>query len=141
MYLVINTLYLKSLQLCKLIVTSLILCDWCLKALNAKAKPLGSNARFVLSVPTKCQIYNVIWRGGPFYILCVLCDSRDFIIRISVNLSGRKKTKIWIKNIAVNWDPFSSPSTDTAVSYSQCLVCDCPLSMSLPCFLVPWDSH
>lgn len=91
MYLVINTLYLKSLKLCKLIITSLILRDWCLKALNAKAKPLGSNARFVLSVPTKCQNYNAIWRGGPSYILCALCDSRDFIIRISVNLSGRKK--------------------------------------------------
>lgn len=127
-------IYLKSLKLCKLIITSLILCDWCLKTLKAKARPLGSNAIFVLSVPTKCQNYNVILCGGPSYSLCVLCDSRDFIIMISVNLSGKKKPKIWIKNIAVNWDLFPSPSTDTAVSSSWCLVCDSPLSMSLPCF-------
>lgn len=48
-------------------------------------------ASFMLSVPTKCQNYNVIWHGCPSYILCILCDSRNFIIIISVNLSERKK--------------------------------------------------
>lgn len=135
MYLVINTLYLKSLKLCKLIITSLILCNWYLKAPNAKAKPLGSDARFMLSVPTKCQNYNAIWRGGPSYILCVLCDSRDFIIRISVNLSEKKKNlKYGSKILLLIETPFPFGPRDTAVSYSRCLVCDCPLSMSLPCF-------